>query len=196
MRVGGAVSDPVCPGRGIVAGCAFATAELSLSHHAGAFPCTQVAMFVHDLGFLCCGDERQARTVVVASSNSLATSVALSFGAPASGIGCFARDLSIDVSSANDVAGAQYARLPRVKRKMFRISRCSKGHTQKQSKSLCVASVANSLLYAVGVIGIAPAHHKHIRSRAASVWWLDALGRLRNGAPRQTGGRTSVPVRR
>ena len=97
------------PGRGIVAGCAFATTErcaflsISLLHRLVAFQSVQLAMFVDDPGFDdCCGEERKEetaigesvlahdKTLVVASPKSLVTSVA---GELTPSIGLWVRNL-------------------------------------------------------------------------------------------------------
>ena len=74
IKVGDVVSDKVFPGRGIVAGCAFATTDLrtllsiSLSHHFVVFPRVRLAVFIDDLEFdFCSDDEREARSAMVES---------------------------------------------------------------------------------------------------------------------------------
>ena len=74
MQVGDAVSNPVSPGRVIVAGCAFATTErcaflsISLLHRLVAFQSVQLAMFVDDPGFDDCGGEEQKEGTVIGES--------------------------------------------------------------------------------------------------------------------------------
>ena len=66
--MGNGVAEPVFPGTGIVAGCAFATTELraflSITFACHAIPVHRVhfAVFLVDLGFDACGDnERNVR---------------------------------------------------------------------------------------------------------------------------------------
>ena len=118
-------------------------------------------MLVEDLQLAFARD----KTSVVASLEALTTSVALDLDAPISGIVGSARNLGIDVSSAlrSQIAAAASQFLDGAHLQVLNWL------TQRRRK-VFVARVAPSVMFGVGVAGIAPAHFRQVLSRAAKAF--------------------------